>query len=263
MAPPVLRPLSAGEILDVSFTLYRRHFGALATVALVCTGVPLLLRLFLEASGGFLANLPLALLYAIVLVVLNLVATAATVFIVSESYLGRPIAAREALRRATPYIGRILVCSLLMTLVVGLGFVLLFIPGIILAVGLVLAIPAVVLESGITATAALSRSWELTRGSRWRVFGLGLTLLVLLYVPVLAIMGLLAVMLPGSLGGALGSAGAGATMVGAVVGLAIGGLIQIFIYPLFYCVLTVTYYDLRVRKEGFDLELLASQLQTA
>jgi hypothetical protein len=48
-----------------------------------------------------------------------------------------------------------------------------------------------------------------------------------------------------------------------VVGLAIGGLVQIFIYPLFYCVLTVTYYDLRVRKEGFDLELLASQLQTA
>ena len=45
--------------------------------------------------------------------------------------------------------------------------------------------------------------------------------------------------------------------------LAIGGLVQIFIYPLFYCVLTVAYYDLRVRKEGFDLELLASSLQTA
>ena len=38
-------------------------------------------------------------------------ATAATVFIVSESYLGRPISAREALRRSTPYIGRILIVS--------------------------------------------------------------------------------------------------------------------------------------------------------
>jgi hypothetical protein len=47
------------------------------------------------------------------------------------------------------------------------------------------------------------------------------------------------------------------------VALAIGGVIQLFIYPLFYCVLTVAYYDLRVRKEGFDLELLASSLQTA
>ena len=48
-----------------------------------------------------------------------------------------------------------------------------------------------------------------------------------------------------------------------VAAIAIGGVVQMFIYPLFYCVLTVTYYDLRVRKEGFDLELLASTLQTA
>ena len=33
------------------------------------------------------------------------------------------------------------------------------------------------------------------------------------------------------------------------------------IYPFFYVVLTVLYYDLRVRKEGFDLELLASSLR--
>ena len=40
MTPPMLRPLTVGEILDTSFSLYRRHFGALATVALVCTGIP-------------------------------------------------------------------------------------------------------------------------------------------------------------------------------------------------------------------------------
>jgi hypothetical protein len=258
MAPPVLRPLSAGEILDLSFTLYRRHFQALATVALVCTGLPLAIRLFVEAAGGLLANPGLSLVYLLVLVVLNLIATAATVFIVSESYLGRPIGPREALRRATPYIGRVLACSLQMTVVVAVGFVLLFVPGIVLAVGLVLSIPAVVLEPGLSSTAALARSWELTRGSRWRMFGLGVTLLVLLYVPVLAISGLLAAVLPGSI-----MTAAGPSVLGAVVGLAIGGLVQIFVYPLFYCVLTITYYDLRVRKEGFDLELLASQLQTA
>jgi Membrane domain of glycerophosphoryl diester phosphodiesterase len=254
----MLRPLGVGEILDTSFSLYRRHFGALATVALVCTGIPLVLRLFLETAGGMWNNLPLALLYLLSVVVLNLVATAATVFIVSESYLGRPITAREALRRATPSMGRILVCSLLMALVVGLGFLLLFIPGIILGVGLALAIPAVVLEPGLSPSAALSRSWELTRGARWRIFGLGITLLVLIYVPVVAVTGLFAVFLPQAAGGGLGPL-ALATMAG----LAIGGLIQIFVYPLVYCVLTVTYYDLRVRKEGFDLELLASTLQTA
>jgi uncharacterized membrane protein len=145
-----------------------------------------------------------------------------------------------------------------MALVIGLGFVLMVIPGIILAVGLAVAIPAVVLESGRSASGALSRSWELTRGARWRIFGLGITLFVLLYVPVVAISGLVAVLIPRG-----AAVGFGASSTATIVALAIGGVVQLFIYPLFYCVLTVTYYDLRVRKEGFDLELLASSLQTA
>ena len=254
----MLRPLSVGEILDTSFSLYRRHFGALATVSLVCTGLPLVLRLFVEAAGGLFAHLTLALVYMLSLVVLSLIATGATVFIVSESYLGRPLTAREALMRATPYMGRILIASLLMALVVGFGFILMVIPGIILGVGLAVAIPAVVLEAGRSASGALSRSWELTRGSRWRIFGLGLTLFVLLYVPVIAVSGLVAVVVPRG-----GATAFGVSSTTTIVALAIGGVIQLFIYPLFYCVLTVTYYDLRVRKEGFDLELLASSLQTA
>jgi len=114
-----------------------------------------------------------------------------------------------------------------------------------------------VLEPRTSASGALSRSWELTRGARWRIFGLGITLLVLLYVPIVAITGLLAFLLPPSAGMFSGGS------VGMVAVIAVGGLVQMFIYPLFYCVLTVTYYDLRVRKEGFDLELLASTLQSA
>jgi uncharacterized membrane protein len=144
-----------------------------------------------------------------------------------------------------------------MGLAVMLGFLLLFIPGVILVVGLALAIPAVVLEPRTSASGALSRSWELTRGARWRIFGLGITLLVLLYVPVVAITGLFALLLPQS----AGMFGGGS--LGMVMAIAVAGLVQMFIYPLFYCVLTVTYYDLRVRKEGFDLELLASTLQSA
>ena len=117
MMPPALRPLSVGEILDVSFTLYRRHFAPLATVALICSGIPMVLNLFLQSAGGILSNLPLLALYYVVFAVLNSIATAATVFIVSESYLGRPVGAREALRRAAPYFGRILVCSMLLELV--------------------------------------------------------------------------------------------------------------------------------------------------
>src|SRR5205807_2637615 len=49
-------------------------------------------------------------------------------------------------------------------------------------------------------------------------------------------------------------------MVPAVIGL---GLISLFLYPFISCVFTLFYYDLRVRKEAFDLELLSQHLGVA
>lgn len=254
MTPPALRPLSVGEILDVSFTLYRRHFGPLVTVALICSGLPVLLSVYIEAAGGMLVNPLLTLAYYVGLMVLSAIATAATVHIVSASYLGQPLGAGDALARATPLLGRLIVCSILLALVVGLGFIFFLVPGVILACGLLLAFPAVVLEPGRSATGALGRSWVLTRGSRWRMFGLLLTLLILLYIPLVAVLAIVAVVLPTPVAAGSGTAGG-------LIGVAFAGVIQTLIYPLFYCVLTVAYYDLRVRKEGFDLEVLASTLQ--
>ncbi|MBA3892243.1 MAG: glycerophosphoryl diester phosphodiesterase membrane domain-containing protein [Gemmatimonadales bacterium] len=255
MASTILRPLSVGEILDVSFTLYRRHFATLGTVAVLCSGLPVLLSLYIEASGGVLQNLPLTLVYYMAFTVLSSIATAATVFVVSESYLGRPLPALAALRRATPLIGRLIVCSLLLAIVVGFGLVLFLIPGIVLLCGLVLAFPSLVLEPGISPTSALSRSWSLTRGSRWRMLGLVVTLVILLYVPIVAIGAMAAMVLP--------TGGGGGPLNPGLVALAVVGVMQMLLYPLLYCVLTVAYYDLRVRKEGFDLEVLASTLQPA
>jgi uncharacterized membrane protein len=250
-----LRPLSVGEILDVSFTLYRRHFATLGTVAVLCSGLPVLLSLYIEASGGILQNLSLSLVYYMAFTVLSSIATAATVFIVSESYLGRPLKALHALQRATPLLGRLIVCSLLLAIVVGFGFVFFLIPGIVLLCGLVLAFPSLVLEPGSSPTAALSRSWSLTRGSRWRMLGLLVTLVILLYIPIVAVGALAAVVLP--------SGGVSGTLSPALLALALVGVMQMLLYPLLYCVLTVAYDDLRVREEGFDLEVLASTLQPA
>ena len=258
MTPPALRPLSVGEILDVSFQLYRRHFAPLASVAFICSGVPVLLSLFIQASGGMLANLTLSLVYYIIFTVLSAIATAATVFIVSESYLGRPLGAGEALSRATPLLWRLIICSILLALLVGIGLLFFFIPGFILASGLMLAFPALVLEPGSTPTSSLGRSWALTRGSRLRIFGLLLTLLVLIYIPIVAITSIAALVLPQH-----EFVGPGASGTAGLLAVALAGVVQLLIYPLFYCVLTVAYYDLRVRKEGFDLEVLASTLQPA
>jgi hypothetical protein len=255
MVSTTLRPMSVGEILDVSFTLYRRHFATLGTIAVLCSGVPVLLSLYIEASGGVLQNLPLTLVYYVVFTVLSSIATAATVFVVSESYLGRPLTAASALRRATPLLGRLIVCSLLLAIVVGFGFLFFMIPGIVLLCGLLLAFPSLVLEPGNTPTGALSRSWSLTRGSRLRMLGLLVTIVILLYVPIIALGAIATVVLPADPGTAALTPG--------LMTLAVVGVLQMLLYPLLYCVLTVAYYDLRVRKEGFDLEVLASTLQPA
>ena len=128
MVPASLRPLSVGEILDVSFTLYRRHFAALGTIAVLCSGIPVLLGLYIEASGGVFYNLPLTVVHYVAFTVLSSIATAATVFVVSESYLGRPLAARDALRRAAPLLTRLILCSLLLAIIVGIGFIFFFLP---------------------------------------------------------------------------------------------------------------------------------------
>jgi hypothetical protein len=39
-----------------------------------------------------------------------------------------------------------------------------------------------------------------------------------------------------------------------------GNLASLLIYPFFTVVITLLYYDLRIRKEGFDLEIMATEL---
>jgi hypothetical protein len=81
------------------------------------------------------------------------------------------------------------------------------------------------------------------------------TLVILLYVPIIAIGAIATVVLP--------SGGLSGGLTPGLLTLAVVGVMQMLLYPLLYCVLTVAYYDLRVRKEGFDLEVLASTLQPA
>lgn len=259
MTAHVLRPLSVGEILDVSFGLFRQHFPTFAAITAVSRALPLVFNVYVSAAGGWFAHLSWLPPYILIAVILSAIGAAATVYVVSESYLGRNMSAGEALSRAVPLSGRLIAYALLFVLIVGIGFVLLFVPGVILACGLILSTPALVLEAPLSATGALSRSWSLTSGSRMRMFGLFLVFAVLMYIPIIGI-----VVIGGIAGGGLASlAGEGAPTTALVVITAVSGVVQMLLYPLFYCIITVAYYDLRVRKEGFDLEVLASTMQAA
>jgi hypothetical protein len=247
---PALRPLSLGEVLDVSFGLYRSLFVPLVVVAVICQAIPMTLGVYLGASRGLFVNIAMSLLYVALAAILGSIGVAASTFVVSDAYLGREISATVALQRATALLGRLIVISILTSILVGLGFMLLIVPGVILLSGLVLSTVVAVLESPPSATAAMGRSWDLTRGFRSKVFLTMVVAFLLLLVPGIAIGG----------AGALFGDPEGAAALAILV---LEAVLQIFIYPFAYVVMTVLYYDLRVRKEGFDLELLASSLQPA
>lgn len=256
MTGPVLRPLSMGEILDVSFGMYRGLFTPLLMVTLATQAVPLVLSIYVQSAGGMLTQPLVYFLSVILSVVLSALAQAASTFIVSENYMGRRITAQEAFRRSVPFIGRLIALALLTGFVVGLGFLLLVIPGCILVSGLILASPALVIEGIGNATDAMGRAWALSRGYRFKIFGCLVVTLILVLLPVMALGGFAAITANPDLVGRSSSPMA-------IFWLTAASALQVLIYPLVYCVLTVAYYDLRVRKEAFDLEVLAAGLSRA
>jgi uncharacterized membrane protein len=130
--------------------------------------------------------------------------------------------------------------AILMSLGVGFGFVLLIIPGLMLFTMWFVATSACVVER-LGPFDGMARSSQLTKGHRWKVFGLFIVL----------------------------------TLVGAIVSSLIdfvledvvqsatlalvGSLLRNGIWGAFYAIAAVvTYHDLRVAKEGTDIEQIAA-----
>jgi hypothetical protein len=239
-----MRPMSAGEILDGGFTLYRNHFGALIGISVVCIGVPTLLSVYVDLSGGALLHPGLYLVSALLLGIGWLPASAATVWAVSESYLGRDPALGPALRYGIRRIGRLMIVGIASYILVFAALLLLVIPGIVVACGYSVAVQVVVLEELRASTDALGRSWALTKGFKGKAFQLGLALGVLYFLPFLAV-GAVAAFVP----------------VAESTLQVIAQFVSFLLTPWFACVFTLFYYDLRIRKDGFDLELLSQTLE--
>lgn len=243
MAAYQIRPMSLGDILDTAAAVYRRYLGTLTSVAIACLGIPTALIIYLEAGGGVLVH-PWLVLGATLLQGLgSIVAAGAVVWVVSEAYLGRDPAAGDAIAAAFDKFGQIFVSSFAKYLVIGLACILLLVPGIIVACGYAVTVQAVMLESLDSGTDALGRSWRLTRGFKGKAFVLGAVVLLLVSIPQMAA-GALAAVVPAS----------------RLVFVVVAHVLQLVLLPVMACALTLFYYDLRVRKEAFDLEQLSAQL---
>jgi hypothetical protein len=259
---PQLRPLSIGEVLDAGFRLLRARFGTL----LLCVLVPMvplsIIATILEAStndaafdvnattttsdsGAVIAG---SLVSALLQGAAAALAVAACFRVISSAYLGEEAAAGPSLRYGLSRLLPLMVAYIVLSICVGFGLVLLFIPGIFLGVKWCVTFAAIVSERA-GPFRAMGRSWELTRGHWWRTFG---TLLVLTLIS--AVLWFIVI---AGLGGAIATDENMSQVTYAVLSTALTVILLAVLYPLVASIITVIYYDLRVRNEGFDLQLLA------
>lgn len=75
----------------------------------------------------------------------------------------------------------IVLANLLVVAIVGIGFILLIVPGIVFACRLAF-VPYLVMDKGMDPAAAVEKSWTMTRGHGWRIFGMYLLAIPLLIV---------------------------------------------------------------------------------
>jgi len=147
--------------------------------------------------------------------------------------------------------------AILLGLALLVGFVLTGILLIIFLVRYSVAVPALVLEN-LSARQALKRSVALTSGYLWRLLVVGvLTLLIRVVVVVLC-------QSPFSIAAMLMTMKGGYPSIWlSIPSMLVGGVCATATAPLFMIGFALAYYDLRVRKEGFDLQLMMSNLDEA
>ena len=277
-----------GALLDESFQVYRANFLPFIAIMALPQVANVLSSIFFQVESGPAILIGFILLLATIM--LSIVAAGAMVFGVARHYTRGGVDVMDCLSHAFQVAVLLIAQGIVVMVVIG-GLLLvggiLFILGIVFAgfaawggngdsealgvifiivgllltlLGLVIAIwlgvnwfcgsQAVVIE-GKGPVAGLGRSWNLVRGSWWRVFGIGLVVAIIVIVAgtVIAIpIGVIA-------GIAAFASGEAFTLVGAIA----GAVATILTAPFAYIAGTLLYFDLRVRKEGFDLDVLADE----
>jgi hypothetical protein len=189
--------------------------------------------------------------FLFLIIVLSTLGQAMVLYGAFQDMRGRPVSladcVKAGLSRFFPLIG------LAVTIVVALMFaaILLLFPALILAMMWFVATPVCVVER-VGPFRSLGRSRELTKGHRWRIFGL----VLVIAIPGLIIGAIVGVATLSTLGpsGFLTLDAALTSSLGKLIGLVWKATWGAF----FAAAITVTYHDLRVAKEGLTTEQIAA-----
>jgi hypothetical protein len=296
----MLRPLGIGDVIDRVFGIYRARaiglfvLGLILFVALVLAWIVLTFVFAFSSRSTFLrlsqqsTNDPVAILANpaflelvgglfvffivgwLITLLIGAVFTGAVIDAAAAAHLGhdRPLAESFAVGFRSSL--RIFFAGVVATIAVALIGVVFNVASSLVDNGIVLFVlfclysfvqiyvQASWFVSPVVATierqgpiASLRRSWQLSTGFRWRIVGL-VVLIIVLFMVLLFLM----LFVIGIIAAANQTAGAIAIFI------ALFAAVPLWM-PLFFGTMTVLYYDLRVRKEGFDLQLATEAMPRA
>jgi hypothetical protein len=222
--PPDARSnqISVGQVLSDAFATYSANLGVLIAVSLGIAVVFGLIVGLLNDAGGFVMQT----LAWIVQLIGTAIYTGFVVRLVQDVRDGRRDATvGDLFSAAAPAIGALIIWGILSGIAIGIGFLLLIVPGLILMTIWAVGAPAIVVE-GAGPIEAFGRSYELVRGQAWTVFGI----LVCVFL-IMAVAYLVAALIGAAIGGL-----AGAIIVG-IIALAL-------FMPVSALVASVLYFEL-------------------
>jgi hypothetical protein len=229
-----LKPRTALELIDASFQFLRENFAVLFTVTAV-TYAPIALAQYLAATH--IADAGMSLGTMIVSWVFSAMAQAATIEIVAARYMGESITPADALRAVWRRLATVLGVTLYYGIYVALATMLFIIPGIYVATKYFGAMAAAMVE-GQTMNDAMKRSATLTDGSKRRVLNIfGLTLIIYFMLNA-AITGI------------------AAAFMSAPMAMLMAQVARAITNPFIYILVTLVYFDLRIRREGLDFDAM-------
>ncbi len=254
-APGTTGPtLHVGKVLARSFTILFRNVVPFGFLALLFTAPSFIIALSagpqtepvdevtadLVIRGGavFFVDLLLGSLLTVVLIYGTI-----------QTLRGQPVGIGASLSRGAalfvPALGVVIVYSLALLV----GFTLLVIPGIVVIVFFWVVLPVAVIEQpGVFAS--FSRSRVLTKGNRWRIFALFVILIAVSFIG-----GFIIGFVIGFVFGFTESFIEGS---GALSAPTIDWVTSAFASALWAIASAVSYHDLRVAKEGVDVDELAA-----
>jgi hypothetical protein len=276
---PRLRPLGIGEILDVGIKVYTRNALTLFKIvvfvvlpaqvivnALEVSALPK--GVAVSGSGTFgptfspngtgtvtghdvgvvVAGFGAALLIGFVA---GQLAQAGCFRAVADAYLGEEVGWRSSLKFALRRLPALVVLSIVSGILTAVGLLLCIVPGVYLWGAFYVAVPVLLVE-GSRPFRALGRSRELVRGRWWGTFGVAVVGYLLVAIVGVALSGLIV--------GVAFANPARNTVTGFLLNTFAATVGAMLTTPAAAAFATVLYIDLRVRKEGFDLLLLARRL---